>query len=254
MDPNDIYMQGVRESLSFWKERVDAEPNVLYVLHMQHYLKLMSSVEQSFDDLDALMDRLGDEILTAKAPWRAQPVKKTKEQINKLSRGFAMAASDVAAFFRDIDLGREIKQALLDPQTPPQSYPNMFPSAGYLFLKEVESSLPQAFWRSETDFAEIQMAMNFMNETGLSIVRGEENTPLVYFMHHQRVARVLEKAAPELKKAGKHNWATIAQALAEKNRAGENDIITRARAFSKTHDVAALPLIAEQFRLPQMRP
>jgi hypothetical protein len=249
---NDIYLQGLKDSLAFWKERVDAPEDVMRVLHTHDHLVNMKTVTMSMGlDLDTLMQELGEDLMQAQKPWNAQPVEKTKKAIGKLSRGFAMAVEDVAAFFKDIDLGREIKAALLDPHTPPPSYPDMIVSASYIFLKEIDSALPESFWKSETDFEEIHMAATFMSETGLSNVRGEPKTPLVFFMHHQRLSRVLEKAAPALKKAGKHNWATIAKALADKNKAAENDIAYRARRFNEKHNVANDLLAAEQFSLPK---
>jgi hypothetical protein len=250
MDDN-IYLQGLQESLDFWKTRVDAPDDVLRVLHTHDHLVNMKTASMAMGfDLDTLMQELGEDLMNAQKPWNAQPVEKTKKSIEKLSRGFAMAAEDVAGFFKDIDLGREIRDSLLDPKSPPREYPNMFVSAGYIFLKEIESILPEEFWRTDPDFPEIRMAADFMSETGLSNIRGEPKTPLVFFMHHQRLARVLDRAAPELKKAKKHNWATIAQALADKNNAAVKDISTRARAFNEKHDLQANLLEAENFTLP----
>ncbi len=215
-----------------WGERLIVSEEVLDALiadHQEWQKEMIASMENV--SLDALTENLSGMLATAGCDWYVEPANKTCACVEKLSKGFAMAATQMAEFFDDIYIGRDFKDVLLNPDQAPRIYPNTIVAAGGYFQKTVSQYLPEEFW---TQSEELKNAKSNLELVGVFPVNeqvlAENASALICLSHAQMMSRVMHLIAEELSSGGHANLATIAASFAAKGEAMSKDIIAKAEA------------------------
>lgn len=214
-----------------WRKRVNIPEDVLDVLHVQHTNTLTALFESMKDtSVEALEGQLEGLIASSTSDWYTQPAKKTCEAINKLSEGSAMDQSQLAVFFDDIYIGSDLKEVLMNPEQPPESYPNTIVFSSMYFLREASQYIEKEFWDQNTDLSTAHSNFDLVGMFPATEQNMSGESALTCLSHAQRLTRIMPLVADELKALGYANLATIANCFASKGQAMSDDIIAKTEA------------------------
>lgn len=214
-----------------WSDLITAPKPVLEALVADHEDSLARIILPMLArNADSLANEFNAMLATATSDWYVVPANKTCDIVKRLSKGFAMAASQIAVFFDDIYIGRDFKDVLLDPHSPPARYPDMASIACGYFLKTVSPFLPEGFWDRSDDLKNMETSLAFVGDFAANEETMGANTALLCLYNGQRMARVMPVVAVALREAGHANLATIASCFAAKGEAISQDIIEKTSA------------------------
>lgn len=213
-----------------WAERIKAPEGVLNALIDSHNLQIADAARILLDQsLSTLEESLSGMLATGDCDWYVEPAKKSCASVNRLSKGFAMAASQMAEFFDDIYVGQDIRDVLLNPDTGSQNYPNTIAMSSGYFLKTIDQHLPEIFWDANQEFQDTQSSLSFVGDFAANEQTMSETTPLICLYEAQKLSRIMPEVAKALKEKGHVNLATIAECYGRKGVAMSADIISRVK-------------------------
>jgi len=211
-----------------WSERVQAPQSVFDALLADHQAGMLSMIEPLMDTSTECMEAsLSGMLATGECDWYVKPAKKTSRVVERLSKGFAIASTDIAGFFDDIYVGKDIKDVLLNPDTPPSSYPNTIAASGKYFLKTISQYLPEDFWEGNKPLQDVKLSLEFVGAFAANEQNMQGTTAMLSLAEAQTMSRTMPLVAETLRSKGHKNLATIADSFASKGNAISSDIITK---------------------------
>ena len=225
-EEKEFDLEGLQKSI--WKKQIDAPEHILDALIAVHSKEMKAIIEPLLElSEDALLTQLGQLHIDSQNEWYVKPSQKAYASIDKLSKGFALAASDMAVFFQDAYISADFKDVLLNTETPAEKYPNSIPFSAMHFIKAVSKHFDESFWDENQALGQCNLSMTFLGDFSYNEQVEAQTTALMHLNELQRMTRAMPIIAQGLKDKGFVNLATIAECFARKCEVCSQDIINK---------------------------